>query len=162
MELDQEHDTHLVGAEVKLLALYVDIGRKNVVEDDILNKGALVILLVVEILDVGKGNGENGGNLVRHLVLAFHEHGIFPFSARADRTVGKTTQRNGLRGVSQLFPHALTHLADFHQLTASDNNTVLVDNAGYTVDCISHLMNYTLEKTARHMASPFNKQKIKR
>ena len=54
VELDQEDDSALLGVEVQLLGLDVNIAGENVVENDVLDERALVVLFVVEALDISE------------------------------------------------------------------------------------------------------------
>ncbi len=150
IELDEKDYANLIGVEVQLLGLDVDVTRKNVVEDDVLYERALVILLVIKILDIGKCNGEDGRHLLSQLVLAFDENDILPLGARTDRPVGVAAGGDCLCGVSELIANTLSELTYFDKLTAGDDNTVVINDSDYTVDGIPHLMDDSLEQTICH------------
>ena len=40
---------------MKLVRLYIDVIRKNVIKNNVLDEGALIVLLVVESLDITEG-----------------------------------------------------------------------------------------------------------
>ena len=59
VELDKKDDTYNVVAEMKLLGLRINIGRKNVIKNYVLNERSLVVLVVVKTLYAAEGNCEN-------------------------------------------------------------------------------------------------------
>ena len=135
---------------MELLGLDVDVAGEDVVEDDVLDEGALVVLFIVEVLYVGKSNGKDGRYLLRKLVLALDEYYVLPFGACTDRSVGISFRRDGFGCIGKLIADALPHFSDFNQLTASYDDPVFVNYTDNTVDCISHLVDDSLEQTICH------------
>ncbi len=150
VELDQEYHPGLLGVEAQLLGLDVDVAGENVVQDDVFDEGALVVLFIVQILDVGKGYGQHRRDLFRELVLPFDEYDILPLGTGADGLVGVAAGGNSVGGVGQLIPHALSHFSDFNKLAACDDDAVVIDHADHAVHSISHLVNDSLKQTIRH------------
>ena len=150
VELDQEDDSALLGVEVQLLGLDIDIAGQNIVQDDILDKGTLVILLIVQILDIAKRNGQQLGHLFSHLVLTLNEYNVLCLGTAADRTVSITGGGHHVGGISKLIANALLDLADLDKLGASNNDAVFVNDADHAIDRILHLVNHTLEQSVRH------------
>ena len=143
-ELDKEDHTALLRVEAELLALDVNITLQNVVENDIFDEGALVILFIIQVFDIGKRNGNERRGACRRLVVALHKHDLIEFGALTDCPVCIPVQHDRVARIGHLLANADARLADLGKLTASDHNAALIDHADHTVGCVPHLMDHTL------------------
>ena len=73
----QEYHPCDARVEVKLSCLELDISRKNVVQNNILDKVVSVILFVVELLQVGQGDAEHGCIFVGCVIGALRKDEVF-------------------------------------------------------------------------------------
>ena len=81
---------------MKLLGLYVNIAGEDIVEDDVLYEGTLIVLFVVKALDVTHRYCEKLGHLLCHLVLALNEYDVLVFAACSHITIGISANCNEL------------------------------------------------------------------
>ena len=147
-ELDEEHNTALLGVEMQFLGLDINVGGQDIVQHHILDKGALVVLFIVQILDVGKRNGKQAGNHIRLGVLAFHKSDILALGSVGQRAVGTATGYDHVGGIRHLIPDALTNLPNLDKLGTGDNHAGLVDYADDpTANGILHLVDDTLKQS---------------
>ena len=128
---DDEYAAGYLGGHVQLLGPHIDVADKDVVGDDVLDEGALVVLFLIVRLGGVQGHAGHGAHGAAHAVIAGGEHGIVKMSAPAgQRLEGLALQRNAaaLGGVDGL--HILGPLlADTRQLAASDDGTLGVNDA---------------------------------
>ena len=128
---DHEYAAGYLGGHVQLLGPHIDVADKNVVGDDVLDEGALVVLFLIVRLGGVQGHAGHGAHGAAHAVITGGEHGIVKMSAPAgQRLEGLALQRNAaaLGGVDGL--HILGPLlADPRQLAASDDGTLGVNDA---------------------------------
>ena len=144
-EFDKQHDAIFLGVEVKLLGLDVNIARQDIVKDDILDKRALVIFLVVKLLYVGKRDRQHLGQHLSHFILALNENGVFGFHIIADRTVGIAALAYHIRRVKQIVAQTGHKLSYSHKLRTGNNVIGFINYSYCAVNGIFHLMNYTLK-----------------
>ena len=77
-----DHAGH-VGHEVQLLGADVHVAGQDVVGDDVLYKGGLVVLLLVVDPRLAHGDGGEDADAARGLVVAGDEHGVVEAGADA-------------------------------------------------------------------------------
>ena len=149
---DDEHAAGDLGVHMQLLGAHVDVGNEDVVGDDILDEGALVVLLLVVALGGVQGNGGHGADGAAHAVVAGSEHGVVKAAAPAGQRLEiLALQRNaGTIGGDDRLHILAPLLADSRQLTAGDDGTLGVDNADRAVSRLLELKYRVLKDPAGH------------
>lgn len=93
---------HIV-AEVQLTGLDINIARQDVIQNDILYEGSLVVLFVIQRLDIVDRNRNQRADAARQLVLALYEYGVFQTRRTVTRCmISITAETNDLAGEAQL------------------------------------------------------------
>ena len=147
---EEYHARHIV-AEVQLAGLDVNIARQDVVQNDILDEGRLVVLFVIQRLDIVDRNRNQRADAARQLVLALYEYGVFQTRRTVScNMVGITAETNDLAGEAQLSDCFLPHFTDTRQIGTCYNRTACVNNADRTIHRILHLQNNRLEQSRSH------------
>ena len=131
---------------MKLLGFNVDVAGQNIIQDDVLDEGALIVLLVVEALDIAERNCKNLSGLLRFLVVTLNEYDTFVLVSGGNELVGVAVNDNGVAGEGELLLNALSGLTDLVELAASYYDAVFIYRADGTSYNILHLMNYRLEQ----------------
>ena len=146
----------LVGIEMELLCLDINIAREDIIHNYVLDEGTLVGLLVIKILDVRERYGKHFGEDLSHLVLALNEDEIFGLDSVAYGAIGVSSLAIRLKRRNE--KHAVAHtgsgLSDLYELGTRDNDTVLIDDSDNAVYAILHLMNYALKQSVGHPKKP--------
>ena len=145
LELDNDNRTGLVVAHVELVRLDVNIIGKDVVKNNVLDEGTLVILLVIKALDVTKRDSENVCSLFCILILTLNKNNALALVLGVDKLIGVAVLDEGITGERELLFDALSGFSDLGELAASNDEAVLVDSTDVTAYDILHLMDYRLE-----------------
>ena len=151
---NQEYRPGRVGGKMQLLGADINITGQDVVHDDILYKGAPVMLLLVEGLGIIQGDighiAENGGLLV----VTGAENGIL-------KAVGAA--HNGAERLLPIGHHAVTGTGSLHSslcptlsqqggIGAGNDTALGIDDAEGAACDIFQLDDYTLKYAVRHFA----------
>ena len=144
-ELNKEYDSCLIGIEMKLFALDVDITRQNVIENNIFDKGNLIVFIIVEALDIIERKGKHHRHFVCDTVLTFYEHCIFRTDAACHRAIRISRKNNRICRICQFFFHRLLGFTDLHQIAAGNDNAAFINDTDRSADRILHLMNKSLK-----------------
>ena len=145
LELDNDNRAGLIVAHVELVGLDVDVVGKDVVKNDVLDEGSLIVLLVVKALNVAKRDSKNVCSLFCILVLTLNKDNALALVLRIDKLIGVAILNEGITGEGELLSDALSGFTDLGELAASDDETVLIDSADVTAYDVLHLMDYRLE-----------------
>ena len=152
----QDHPGHL-GDEVQLLGPDIDVAQEDVVGQDVLDKGSLVVLLLIIGLGTVErdgGHGAHGGSL---LIFAPDKGGIVKLTIPTG---------HGLKGEAVAHHHVVPFgsqqcgyipplLTNVSQFVTCQYGALLVDDSDGSVGAILHLENDALENAAGHCAIPF-------
>ena len=130
---------------MKLSRLEIDIARKNIVENDVLDEVGTVILFIIILLDAGEGHAEQLRVFLRILVGSLHKDSIVVLGAAAKGLVSIAVDHKGRGGAERFGIDTLVDLTDFSKLGARDDNGSFVNHADCSVNSILHLMHYTLK-----------------
>ena len=144
-ELDEENDADLLGVEVELLALDVDIAGQDVVKNDVLDERALVVLLVVESFDITERNCEYLCDLICLSVLTLSKGNAIILVAGADKSVGVSVGNEGSLRECELLFNALLGFSDLGELAARYNDSVLINSTDGASYYVLQLMDNVLE-----------------
>ena len=79
----QEDSTTYLGGQLQFLCSDVDITQHDVVSDNIFDKGAFIVLLLIVALDPVEGNGSHGADESCLLVFALDKDGVAKLDAPA-------------------------------------------------------------------------------
>ena len=93
---------------MKLVRLYVDVTRKNVIENDVLYERALVVLLIVKALYVSESDCKKLGSFISLAVRALCEGYAVVLSRSCDEAIGVTLVADSSVRVSKLFSDSLS------------------------------------------------------
>ena len=151
---EEYHARHIV-AEVQLAGLDINIARQDVIQNDILYEGSLVVLFVIQRLDIVNRNRNQRADAARQLVLTLYEYGVFQTRRTVTRCmISITAETNDLAGEAQLSDCFLPHFTDTRQIGTCYNRTACVNNADRTIHRILHLQNNRLEQSRSHFTFP--------
>ena len=137
---------------MQLLGVDVDIAGEDVLGDDGLDQGGLVVLLLVVGLGAGDGHGQHGAEAGGQLVGALHEHGVL------DVLLGT---RHRPEGLARVHGDLLTRLgedtgrvrdmgAHDGEFTGGNNVSLAVYNAKRSGGGFLHLYDHALKNSAGH------------
>ena len=152
---DQEDAPGDVAVEVKLLGTNVDIPQKNVIRDDVLHEGALVVLLLIALLGAVVGHRRHGAEGAGQIVLAADKAGVIKLGAPAAQSLESlalTGDHSVLGAVDNLY-HAGPALSDQGGIVAGHNGTVGVNDTHGPVCAFLHLEHDALKNPVGHPVS---------
>lgn len=137
---------------MQFLGADIDVAGEDIVGDDILDEGALVVLFLVVGLrtverDVGHDAEASGS-----LIVALGEHGIVKVGAPGnERLEGLFVDDNdGVRGAVELDDCLGPFFADQRGVAAGDHVAVSVNDADDAVGGLLHLDDHTLKNATGH------------
>ena len=96
-DFDQHADAAHVGVEAELARFQINIARKDVVEDHVLDKVAAVVFFVVILLDAAQRNRKQGGVAAGLRVAAGNKHRVFRPGPASEGFVGVPVDDEGRR-----------------------------------------------------------------
>ena len=146
----QEGGPGRLGDEVELLGLGINITQQNIIRNNILHKGGLVVLFLIIGLGPVEGHHRHGTQGSGQLVLTLDESGIVKLGAPAGQgledlalevSLGIVRRVNGGHRTGPVLP-------DTGELAAGHHNPVGIDHAHHAVDAVLHLEDDTLEHPA--------------
>ena len=147
---EEYHARHIV-AEVQLAGLDINIARQDIIQNDILYEGSLVVLFVIQRLDIVDRNRNQRTDTARQFVLALYEYSVFQTRRTVTRCmISITAETNDLAGEAQLSDCFLPHFTDTRQIGTCYDRTACVNNADRTIHRILHLQNNRLEQSRSH------------
>ena len=141
---------------MKLLSTHINVANKDIVGNDVLNEGALVVLLLIIGLGRVQGHAGHGADRAAHAVVAAGKHGIIEVAAPTGQSLeglalhADTVAVGPFNGVHILGPL----FADPGKLAAGDDAAVSVQNADDTVRRLLELQHYILKNPSRHDNPP--------
>ena len=149
---DEEDGARRVGDEVQLLRADIDIARQNVVGDDILDEGSLVMLFLIVGLRAVERDVGHDAQTSGDLVVALGKHGVVKVGAPGnERLEGLfVDDDNGVRGAVELDNGLGPFFPDARGVAAGDHGAVGVDHADHAVGRLLHLDDHTLKNAAGH------------
>ena len=137
---------------MQLLRADIDIARQDIVGDDILDEGSLVVLFLIVGLraverDIGHDAQAPGG-----LVVALGKHSVVKIGAPGnERLEGLFIDNDdGIRGAVELDDGLGPFFPDAGSVAAGDHGAVGVDHADHAVGRLLHLDDHTLKNAAGH------------
>ena len=146
---DQEHAAVELGLNVQLLGADIEVAEHDVVGDDVLDEGDLVVLLLIIALGRVERDRRHGAGRAAHLVLAIGKNRKIKVSVPAgQRLEGLAGERNHalLRVVDAA--HKLAPMtADLAQLRTGNDGALGIDHADLGIDRILELQNDVLENS---------------
>ena len=148
----QQHYPGLIGDEMQLLGPHIHIAGQDVVGNDVLYEGSLVVLLLVIVLGLVESHRRNGADGAAHGIAALGEGRVVQLGAgRGQRA------ENPASGDDRLFSpfkigkvEILQPGTDHGKLTAGHHKALLVHHAKGPVYTVFHLDNHVLENPAGH------------
>ena len=130
---------------MKLLGFDINIARQNIIENDIFDKRALVVFLVVKLLYIGERYRQHLGEHFSHLVLTLDKNSVFGLHVGADRTVCVSAFAYHVRRIEQIVAQTRHKFPYSYKLRTGNDIVGFVDNSYRAVNGILHLMNYALK-----------------
>ena len=149
---DHEDAPGRLRRHVQLLGPHVNITDQNVVGDDVLDEGTLVVLLLIIALGRVQGHRRHGTYRPAHAVVAAGKHRVVKVTAPAgqrlerpalQRDAGALGGGDGLHVFGPLF-------ADARQFAACNNGTLRVKDADGAVRRLLELQYNILKNSSRH------------
>ena len=130
---------------MKLVGLDVNVVRKNVIEDYVLDKRTLIVLLIVKALDISKRYGKDVYVLYGIGIVALDENYRCALIDAGYALIRVAIKTNGVGGKRKLLSNTLLRLTDLGDIRAGNNYSVLVDNTDRSADDVLHLIYYGLK-----------------
>ena len=127
--------------------LTIDVPGQDVIQDDVFDKVAPVVLLVVVLLDAVEGHGQDFDIFLGLRVLAGHKHGVLRAGTAAEGLEAVFIRLEHVYRSHLLWRDFLADLPNLPQLAAGDDYGGLIHNADGTVDGITHLVDDTLKQS---------------
>ena len=125
---------------MQLTGLDINITRQDIVQNDILDKGSLVMLLIIQRLDVADCDGCHGADAACVFVLTMNKYSVLKAGgAICHRTVGISAETDHIAHIGQLCRRILTHFTNALQIGTGDNRTAGIDDTDCAVHRIFHL-----------------------
>ena len=151
---DDEHAAVDLRCHMKLLGAHVDIGDEDVVGDDVLNEGALVVLLLIVALGGVQRHSSHGADGTTNDIITVGKHGIVKMTTPGrQRLKSLALQRHTFALGSGNGLHVLVPLlADTGQLAAGDHSTLSINNTDGTLSGLLKLQHYILKNSTGHDA----------
>ena len=144
----------LIRGEVELLGTDVDVSGKDVVGDDVLDEGGLVVLLFIIDLGAVQGNLGHEAEAVGQLVVAVHKDGKVEAAAEIrQRFDGLAGKKNGDLILSQDHnPGQLGQLdPNLVGIGAGHDGALGVNDADLAVGGGLHLLDHVGKDVVRHI-----------
>ena len=138
---DQEHRPGRLGDKVQLLGADIDVPQQNVVGDDVLDKGGLVVLLLIVGLGAVQRHRGHGAEHLRLGVLTLDKGGIVELGPPAGQGLEGApvkADRVSLAPVDRLHG-ARPVLPDAAQLIAGHHRSLRIDHADGSLRAVLHL-----------------------
>ena len=149
----QESGPGSLREEVQLLGLGIDVPQQDVVRNNILHKGSLVVLLLIIGLGSVEGHHRHRTQGCGSLILALNKGGVIELGAPArqgpESLILKMSGGMIRRIDSGDSPGPV--LANARQLAACHHDPVRVDHSYCTVDTVLHLEYNSLKHPAGHV-----------
>ena len=151
---DQEHCPGGIGGKMQLLGPDINITGQNIVHDDILDKGAPVMLLLIEGLGIVQGDIGQLAEGPGHLVITGAEHGVFKgigiahdgleaLLGEGHHTVGAGAHLHG--GIGPVLPQQ-------GDIGGGNDAAFRIHNAEGAVRDLLELNDHTLKNTVGHLS----------
>ena len=152
---DQDHAADLVGNKVKFLGADVHVARQDIVGDDVLDKGGLVVLFLIIVLCLIEGHGGHRADHLRRLIRTLGKGDkLHPSAGGGQGEVGSVCGGIRLRAVFHLVEVKIVKVrANNGKLTAGNDEALIIDHADRSVKGISHLNDDILKNPAGHILS---------
>ena len=155
----QQHSARHVGGKMQLLGAHIHVAGENVVRNDVLNEGGLIVLFLKVRAGLRHADGRENADAARRLVIALDKHGILK-----TRRAGRQNLIRACVRCKQLLLH-FTHRglkviqarADHRKLTAGNDKPLLVHNTNAARGGIFHLNDHALKNSARHIFSSYER-----
>ena len=137
---------------MQLLGAHVNIADKNIVGNDVLHEGALIVLLFIIILSGVQSHRRHGTHGTANTIVSAGKHRIVEMTAPAgQRLKGLALQRHTFAiGLLDGFDILAPLLTDARQLAAGDNSALGVNNADRAVSGLLELQYYILKNSTGH------------
>ena len=149
---EQEHCPICLGGKMQFLCPDINVAQHDIVGDDVLDKGGLVVLFLIIGLGAVEGNRRHGADQLCLLVLAGDKDSVVKLGAPAaeglERLAGGhchfiSGAVNGLHNSGPVLPNT-------GQIIAGNDDTVFVNDANDPICTLLHLKDNTLEHTVGH------------
>ena len=137
---------------MQLLGPDIDIPQEDIVGDDALDKGRLVVLLLIVCLGTVQGHCHHGADELGLLITALGKGGVVEAGAAVGQglkglvPIGHRCGFNGVQGGSGTLPF----FSDPGQMVAGDHRPLVVNDADDAVRTLFHLKYDALEYSAGH------------
>ena len=154
---NQKHGPLYIGGKMQFLGPDVNIARQNVVGDDVLDKGALVVLFLIIGLGAVERHIGHDAQASGRLVVAVGKHGVIKIRTPAGQRFERLLihNDNGVRRTVELDDCVRPFLPDHGSITARNHITIRVDDADHAIGGILHLDDDALKHPTGHtMPSP--------
>ena len=132
---------------MQLPRLGKNIAGQNIIQNNILDEIAAVILFIVVLLDAGERDAEHPAHLGGQIIGAGNEHRVFGFHLGAKGFVGDAVAHKQFAVFPKIDRQKVVRLADLGQVAAGNDGGAFVDHADHTVNGVPHLIDQSLEQS---------------
>ena len=147
---DEHADAADIRVEAQLAALQINVAGQDVIEDNVFDEIAAVILFIVILLDAVQRNSQKADIFCGFRVVAGDEHCVFRARAAAEGFICVVAGNKCSLRCNVFRRYGFRYFADLAELAARDNHGGLVDDADRAVNGITHLMNDALKQSIGH------------
>ena len=157
---NQQHDPGLVGDEVQLLGADIHVAGQNVIGNDVLDEGGLVVLFLEIVFRLVEGNGGHRADRAGNSVSSLHKRRVIQLGIlHCQGTEAAVFRGNRAVCLLQVIGvEVIQTRADHGKLTGRNHKALIVYNTDGTVNRILHLNNHILEYSAGHSTSSFTRR----
>ena len=143
---DEEDNPVDIVVEAQLPGFQIDIAGQDIVQNDIFDKIAPVVLFIIILLDAGQGHRQQRRELGRLVIRALHKQDVLGAGTGTERLIRiAALDEQVLRGKG-LGRHSIGHLADPPEIAAGDDGQRFINDTNGAVNGLPHLMDNTLKK----------------
>ena len=152
---DQEDSPLGLRGKVELLGPDIDVTQQNVVGDDALDKGGLVVLFLIVGLGAVEGHGDHGADELSLVVAALDKGGVVEVGTPVGQRFEGLVPVNDHGGIVHIQggSGALPLFSDPGQLVAGYHGSLVVHDANDAVRALLHLEHDALKNSAGHVFS---------
>ena len=155
----QQHGARHVGGKMQLLGAHIHVAGENVVRNDVLDEGGLIVLFLKVRAGLCHADGRENADAARRLIIALDEHGILKArrAGRQDLIRARVRCKQLLLHFAHCGLKVIQTRADHRKLTAGNDKPLLVHNTDAARGGVFHLNDHALKNSARHIFSSYER-----
>ena len=132
---------------MQFFRLHENITRKDIIQNDVLDKIIPVIFFIIILLDGQQGNGQNATEFCGQLIGSFYKNRIIRLDSGAERLIGISVLDKNFIPIYRIQGDIVIVPANFGQVAAGNYHSRVVNDTDNPINGIPHLMYYTLKQS---------------